>query len=182
MKKILQMATLALTLTPAALFAGSSDYAGTSYSDAPPVLSAPANPPFLFNAGEYFLDLGANYFEGSTFDQEFGYGVGGGYYFTRHIGVGADLIVFEESDDTDLSGDLHLLLRAPIDSAALALYGLVGVGFMTGDSDEFAYHFGAGVDVRLLDHLSVFLEARHIEREDFAGLTALRFGIRIVGW
>ena len=179
--------------------------AADQLSDRPAIMTAApsqriltdADPPlYLFNEGEWFIDVFGSGAEGNAhgrknpntgnsragynFDEDHGVGLGAGYFFTRHLGA------MVEGYGLDIPGH-HitllggLIVRIPVDDFALSFYGFAEAGAYFGNSTRPTFQFGGGVDVRLTDHVGTFFDARIVstnnedEGDDF---TLLRLGLR----
>ncbi|MEM7011546.1 MAG: outer membrane beta-barrel protein [Verrucomicrobiota bacterium] len=151
---------------------------------------------YLFESREFFIDFyGAATTE--AIDETAGLGLGIGYYTNRNFGVifnatwVDDNTDFDENDGgtktllpghNDTNIFIGVLARLPIDEAAIAFYGVGGVGGYVGDSDSvLTYELGVGVEVRMIDNLSMLLEGRVIEPDtNLESETLVKLGVRIL--
>jgi hypothetical protein len=147
-----------------------------------------------FNANEFSLDLFGTYqaperhflaFPNTSIQHggHWGGGVGGNYFLTPMLGLGADTAF--------LSGTKHfadhvggnLILRIPIEAVRLAPYVFGGGGRAFNPTWSWYADVGAGLEIRLNPKLGIFGDARYIWMEHDTGATdqaALRAGVRLV--
>jgi len=95
-------------------------------------------------------------------DDEVGGGIIADYFFNRYFGISAYAQWAEINDHGDDSF-IHnygadAVLRFPITSICIAPYLFAGPGVHTNSSTEFIGRFGAGLDIRLWDCNSLFVD------------------------
>ena len=121
-------------------------------------------------------------FDGGSQDDALGGGIGLGYFFTENVGVEFDYtLLATDSEYHNFTG--NLVLRAPIKSACLAPYALVGGGFETDSATNGIFNVGAGIDIRLGHSGScpgIFADARYTWNEDEAlNNVLIRVGFKV---
>ncbi len=141
---------------------------------------------YLFRSGEVFIDMfyanlkvkkiGDNVPYG---DEQGGGGLGLGWYFHRNVGFLVDGFIADGNPVVDGGAATNILIRVPVDSWAIAFYGLAGPGYEWGREDQWSVQVGGGFDLRLLDHLSTFFDARYIEPKNEISSTLFRVGVRL---
>lgn len=118
---------------------------------------------YLFESGEAFVDLYGIVVGGTDFrpDVSSGAGIGAGYYFNRFFGVMAEASLLDlPNHNGSITGGL--IARIPVDDYCTAFYGFAEMGADFSDETRFSLHFGGGLDVRMTDNISVFMDARSI--------------------
>ncbi|HWF17657.1 MAG TPA: outer membrane beta-barrel protein [Verrucomicrobiae bacterium] len=147
----------------------------------------------LFNANEASLDLFGTY---QAFERHFlawpntsihhgnyGGGVGGNYFFTRELGIGAEAAFLAGTGAphfTDHVGG-NLFLRLPIDVAHIAPYVFGGGGRAFNPTWNWYWDFGVGLEFRFNPKMGIFADARYIWKDEGArDQAALRAGLRLV--
>lgn len=147
----------------------------------------------LFVAGEFNLDTFAAYTvaDDGHFDDAWGGGVGLTYFVTRYIGIGVEGFLVDgegsphrrdrsDTDDTVGAVNGSLILRLPMDELRLAPYAFGGGGvFINDDGDTLGQgHLGGGVEYRVTRNVGVFVDGRHVWREDADNYGLFRGGVR----
>jgi hypothetical protein len=140
-------------------------------------------PLYLFNSGEFFIDVFAAIANSDRFEigDAAGGGIGFGYYFTRYFGVMGEGYTIDTTDqDTALLGGL--VVRVPMDDFCTALYAFAEYGGTFGDESEPTFQFGGGLDIRLTDHTSFFADWRSIQNRHTSldNGELFRIGLRFV--
>lgn len=149
-----------------------------------------------FNANEFSLDLFGTY---QAPERHFlawpntsirhggnwGGGVGGNYFFTCMLGIGADTSFLSGTPHFDDHVGGNLILRFPIEPIRMAPYVFGGGGrWFNNPNNVWFADVGAGLEIRLNPKLGIFGDARYIwlERDVFAphDEAALRAGVRLV--
>jgi hypothetical protein len=140
-------------------------------------------PLYLFNEGEFFIDV---FFATANADRfeigdASGGGLGFGYFFHRYIGVMAEGYNIDATDQ-DLALLGGVVLRLPMDDFCTALYAFAEYGGTFGDDSEPTIQFGGGFDVRLTDHTSFFADWRSIQNRHTSldNGELFRLGLRFV--
>ena len=107
-----------------------------------------------------------------------GGGLGLNYYFTRYLGVGAEV----DSQNTDGvfldSASGNLLLRLPIGQSGLAPYVFGGGGHRFGHSRQWFGQAGAGLEYRFCPHVGMFLDGRGVVPNETKFYGVARLGMR----
>lgn len=154
-------------------------FAGPSMGKAPmgkgPVPPAPASCNCFEPGGQFSLYAAA--LVGSDEDAA-GAGFAVDYFFTRNVGVEFDA-TWAFTDSTVHTFNGSLVLRAPIVSACIAPYALVGGGFHTDGTNEGTVHAGGGIDIRLANCFGIFADARYTWADKTGDYTIIRSGIRL---
>lgn len=133
----------------------------------------------LYHACEMSVDLyGVGFLHSSDFNNgararhnlRYGGGAGLNIFFTRFIGIGGDAtaITFHHSFVDTTTG--NLIFRIPIEGTGLAPYLFGGVGYQFQGIDQIIGGGGAGLELRLVPHFSIFVDGRYmaaVKTEDF---------------
>jgi hypothetical protein len=172
-KTLLSLVTGLALVTPA--FAG---------SDVAPAEVAPAPSMDLFRAHEWNVDVSPVYSikVGGGDDNNDKDGFGGAlslsYYFTRVVGLRLDTSVVESNGALGLVG-ADLLLRAPIDSARIAPYGVLGGGaeVFKGGADYYL-RAGGGIEFRFTEKVGVFAEGTYNWIDKNVDRVLVKVGVR----
>jgi hypothetical protein len=108
----------------------------------------------------------------------FGGGLSFGYYFTRVVGVRVDTSLVESNGGLwQIGGDL--LLRAPIDTAHIAPYGIIGAGSeIHGGSGDLYLRAGLGIEARITAKVGVFTEATYNWVDSASDRVLIKAGVR----
>ena len=145
-----------------------------------------------YDRNEFSLDFFLGYTLGeSTIERlnrknldhgDWGGGIGANFFFTRHIGVGADAYIAEDFDGSFIDyASASLIFRFPIDNNdwGLAPYVFGGAGHTFDPIDRNSFHAGAGLEFRCAKGFGIFADARFIwmHRSDDFGLG--RLGVRL---
>jgi hypothetical protein len=111
-------------------------------------------------------------------DGRLGLGIGGNYFITRYIGVGADAYSENTTGPFIDSMSASAIGRLPIGDSGFAPYVFVGLGHQFDLVQQTFAQIGAGLEYRLTDHVGFFVDARHVipDKTDDYGL--LRAGFR----
>jgi hypothetical protein len=143
----------------------------------------------LFRAEEFTLDL----FGSVSIGQEtinnlsservedngrLGLGLGGNYFFTRNIGIGADAYTenTQHSFVDNTSG--NLIIRFPIDRIHLAPYIYGGAGYQFDPSGLWFGQAGGGLEVRFTRNVGLFADARYVFTDETQNFGMGRLGVR----
>jgi hypothetical protein len=173
---------LALFATAATAFAGSGKEVISAGKGKMPIDPAPLPPSGCqcFAAGTSGFSLYAAAFLGAdNFDDSAGAGLSYSYFATENVGVEVDA-TWGFADSAIHTFNASLVLRAPIKSACVAPYALLGGGVHTNGVTEGTFHVGAGIDVRLTPNcLGLFADARYTFAEDSGDYTVVRAGLRM---
>ena len=153
-------------------------------------VNSTTTPDQLFNGNELSLDLfGSGSVNQETIDHlsgdrirhggRLGAGAGLTYYATRYVGIGADAYSenTQHSFVNDASGNLYI--RLPLDAVHLAPYVYGGGGRQFDPSLATFGQVGAGVEIRLTQHLGLFADARYVMPEHVGNFGVGRAGLRI---
>lgn len=108
-----------------------------------------------------------------------GGGIGANYFFTRYVGVGADVSMHADGGKFIDNTSGNVILRLPIDAASLAPYVFGGFGGNFDPETEWEGHVGVGLEFRLNPKTGIFMDGRvgwADKTEDFA---QVRSGLRL---
>ena len=156
---------------------------GSTFAGQPMVSSKeykqPAPEETCFNDREFQIDLFGAYVDGNGPSHAgqirggpgYGGGIGINYFFSRHIGIGADATWIYEQENRALNpGDgkttFHnftgsLIFRLPIDAACVAPYAFIGGGFHVDGEQWASAHAGLGIEYRVVpQRIGLFADAR----------------------
>jgi hypothetical protein len=157
------------------------DYKELPYWNAQPVIEL-GNEWWLFDKGETHLDIGYVAFTSREEDDQYdGFAVGAHHFFSRFWAIGADYMGAANADLHIFTADLRA--RIPFDEASFAINFLFGGGGIMGGGGEDAatLELGVGLEVRLLDQVSLTADFRVLEpTKDRGSFYAMRAGISIV--
>jgi hypothetical protein len=91
-----------------------------------------------------------------------GGGVGLGYFFTRELGLGADVNFSDHPGRITDQATGNLLLRLPIGSSGFAPYIFGGGGRTFSPDWEWVYGVGVGVELRFSRQVGIFADGRFL--------------------
>lgn len=137
----------------------------------------------LFNAKEFALETFATYSaknpKKSLDNGNYGGGVGISYFLYRNLGVAVDTYLENISGSTidNLSGSF--ILRLPIETLRTAPYALAGLGYNF-EVDQYSYHAGAGLELRLRKKIGLFVDARYVLNDKIEDNLLVRSGLKFV--
>jgi hypothetical protein len=142
----------------------------------------------LYHAQEVSVDLyGAGMLHESDFNDgararhnlRYGGGAGLNLFFTRFIGIGADAdsISFHHSFVDTTTG--NLILRLPIPGTGLAPYLFGGAGYQFQGIDQVVGGGGIGLELRVVQHFSFFVDARYLAAQKTEDFGLGRAGVRL---
>lgn len=152
--------------------------------DAPAPIAEQGNDWWLFDGREFQLEMAGaitGQFDGTH--AGFGMGIGIHYYLSRHFSLGLDYL-YGPNFDREHFLNATVRLRVPFDQLGVSLFALAGGGLAMGGGGGggscFDGQVGAGVEFRLLAHLSLIVDFRAMQTtDDFTGY-AVRSGFSIV--
>ncbi len=159
----------------------SGDYRHTDYDEHTP----------LFRDTEISLDLFGTYsapqntIEHLSGDRlqhtgRAGAGLGVNFFFLRYIGLGVDAYTENTAGSfvDNLSG--NLILRLPIETLHIAPYVYGGGGRQFDPGQTYFGQVGAGLEVRIISHVGLFVDGRYVMTTDGSqNFAVARGGIRI---
>ena len=146
----------------------------------------------VFNANEFSLDLFGAYqanerhflaFPNTSIQHgNWGGGVGGNYFFTTMLGVGADTSFIAGTPRFDDHVGGNVFFRIPIEPVHLAPYIFAGGGRAFNPGWDWYGDCGVGLEFRLNPKLGVFSDARYIWKSTSKApdQAAIRAGIKVV--
>ena len=109
-----------------------------------------------------------------------GLGAGATYFMNEYFGVGGRYFYFDNafgSGEHDLSASA--ILRYPIPSLCIAPYVFGGGGLITNSNTKGTAHIGGGLDIRIVDCMGGFVDARYTWADKSGNYTSLNFGLRM---
>lgn len=143
----------------------------------------------LYRASEMSLDFAGtasagsytiNHLSGARLRHNAQLGIGGGinYYFTRHVGVGAD--AYSENTTGSLADSISasLLLRLPLAETGFAPYGFVGVGRQFDLGEAWFAQLGGGLEYRFTPRVGLFTDLRLAVPHETKYYGVARLGLR----
>lgn len=143
-----------------------------------------------YTAGEFSFDFFGSYlnperkieklFETSIRHGTWGGGVGANYFFTRMLGVEADINWSAHSGRLTDQVLGNVVLRFPLDPSGLAPYIFGGGGRAFSPSWEWLYDAGIGLEYRLNTTTGIFTDARYIWADKNYDRLLIRAGLRFV--
>jgi hypothetical protein len=150
---------------------------------------SPQDTDLLYHAQEWSVDLfgigtvGEHTLEHFTdhnirHDGRLGLGVGANYFPFRYFGFGVDAY----SEGTagwvvqDVSG--NLIGRLPIGNSPFAPYAFAGGGRQFEGWRQWEGHLGVGLEIRFVQHVSFFLDARYVLAQNSPNYGLGRAGFR----
>jgi hypothetical protein len=142
----------------------------------------------MYHGNQLSLDLyGVGLLHSSDFNNgvrarhnlRYGGGAGLNYFFTRFIGIGADAcaISFHHSFVDMTTG--NLILRFPFPGTGLAPYIFGGAGYQFQGIDQVVGGGGVGLEVRVVPHLSFFVDGRYLAAARTEDFGMGRAGVRL---
>jgi hypothetical protein len=174
------MKKLILILTVAALALGAFSAVASDVSSVSPLTTVPTS---VFRANEFDLSVGTAYTLGETKSTAFAkpyalnLNAGADYFFTRYLGVEANVPFYQNKAESlsDVYGGL--VLRLPIKRVA----PYVGFGYDYGWRGQGStYVAKAGLEVRLVKHLGLYGEYQYRDNSfDTKGSSVLAGGLRL---
>jgi hypothetical protein len=108
-----------------------------------------------------------------------GAGLGLNLFFCRYLGIGGDAYTENTAHSFVDNASGSVILRIPIDAIHLAPYGFAGGGYKWDPVDTSFVHAGAGLEVRFIPHLSVFVDARYVWPDRIRDYGVGRAGVRL---
>jgi hypothetical protein len=110
-----------------------------------------------------------------------GGGVGFNYFFTRQLGVGADINIPANGHNFIDSGSGNLILRIPIDPTGLAPYIFGGGGRQSDPRWAWFGQAGVGLEYRFNPVTGIFIDGRYVwAQQPTPESLMLRSGVRFV--
>jgi hypothetical protein len=151
--------------------------------------SPPADTGDLYHAGELDIDgsvvgvLHAYDFNSNGLHRKnyrFGGDVGASVFFTKYIGVGADAFATTGNNPTFVNTATgNLIFRVPIGDTGIAPYVFGGAGYQFEGVDQLVGGGGVGLEIRLVQHFSIFADARYLAAVKSPDYGFARGGVRL---
>jgi hypothetical protein len=143
----------------------------------------------LFRKGEASLDLFGSVSVGQETLNNFsnrrvrdngrlGLGLGGNYFFTRNLGLGADAYTENTQHSFVDNGSANLIFRVPLDEIRLAPYAFGGGGRQFDPTELWFAQLGAGLEFRFTDGLGLFADGRYVFTDETRNFGLGRLGLR----
>jgi len=139
---------------------------------------ARAQSTYLYSDHEWNLDTYGFYGgkdKGGNKDA-WGIGLGGSYFLTRNIGVGADTYMDAFTIPYLLNADG--IFRYPLGHTQIAPYGFGGFGRQWDHAAQWLGHLGVGIEYRFKPTMGAFFDAREVFPSETRDYAVLRFGFR----
>ncbi len=143
----------------------------------------------LYHACEFSIDgsavgvLHSYDFNGNGLNRKnyrFGGDVGANFFFTKYIGIGSDAYALAGATDTfvdTVTG--NLIFRVPIGNTGIAPYVFGGAGYQFQGIDQIVGGGGVGLEIRLVQHFSIFADARYLAAVKESDYGFARLGVRL---
>jgi hypothetical protein len=110
----------------------------------------------------------------------FGGDAGANVFFTKYIGVGADAFAVTGKNPSFVNTATgNLIFRVPIANTGIAPYVFGGAGYQFEGIDQIVGGGGVGLEVRLVQHFSVFADARYLAAVKTSDYGFARAGVRL---
>ena len=143
----------------------------------------------LFRANEASLDLFGSVSVGQETlnhiseervrdDGRLGLGLGGNYFFTRHLGLGGDAYTENTQHSFVDNASGNLIFRIPLDAIHLAPYIYGGGGRQFDPTELWFAQAGAGLEVRITRNLGIFADGRYVFTDGTGNIGVGRLGLR----
>lgn len=143
----------------------------------------------LFRANEASLDLFGSVSVGQETldniseervrdDGRLGLGLGGNYFFTRHLGLGGDAYTENAGHSFVDNASGNLIFRIPFDAIHLAPYAYGGGGRQFDPTGLWFAQAGAGLEVRFTRNVGVFADGRYVFTDGTGNIGVGRLGLR----
>src|SRR5664280_2723333 len=147
--------------------------------------------PDLYTPNELSFDAFGSYLArerhlGKLFDTSirhtgvWGGGVGANYFFTREIGIGADINIPDNRGSFIDSALGNVIARLPIGNSGLAPYIFGGGGRGIDPRWEWLGDAGVGLEFRFNSLTGIFVDGRYIWADKSSDRLELRAGLRLV--
>lgn len=144
-----------------------------------------------YTANELSLDFFGSYLAGERKAEDlfktnirhgaWGGGVGANYFFTRNIGVAADMNIPDDHGGNFINNVYgSLIARFPIGNSGLAPYLFGGGGRQTDPAWEWSGHAGVGMEYRFNPVTGIFADARYTWVKHTSDEIMFRAGVRVV--
>ena len=111
-------------------------------------------------------------------DAKLGAGLGLNYFFTRNLGIGADLYSENTTRAFIDSAEANLILRLPLGHCGFAPYVFGGGGHQFDMVKASFGQAGVGLEYRFNHQMGMFLDARGVLPEETRGYGVARLGMR----
>jgi len=111
-------------------------------------------------------------------DGRLGAGAGANYFFTRHVGFGADAYTENTASSfvDNVSG--NLIARLPLDKVHLAPYIYGGAGRQFDPNITWFGQAGGGLDIRVTRSWGLFVDCRYVFSDKLSNFGVGRAGLR----
>ncbi len=143
----------------------------------------------IFYPNEFTIDAFAHYTTTSrkSFGQlfthnirhgTFGGGVGVNYFFTKYVGIGADVEMGDNGGKFIDSTVANVIVRLPLDAVHLAPYVFGGGGGQFDPECQVVGDVGAGIDFRFNRWSGIFIDGRYVWPDKSPEYGLFRAGLR----
>lgn len=110
----------------------------------------------------------------------FGGDVGANLFFTKYIGIGADALATTGNNPTFVNTATgNLIFRVPIGDTGIAPYVFGGAGYQFEKVNQIVGGGGVGLEIRLVQHFSIFADARYLAAVKTPDYGYGRAGVRL---
>jgi hypothetical protein len=108
-----------------------------------------------------------------------GAGVGGNYFFTRNLGIGADVYSENLNGSFIDSVSANLIFRLPLGESGFAPYAFGGGGHQFDPARVWFGQFGTGMEYRFTPNIGLFLDGRIVFPNETKYFGLVRLGLRL---
>ncbi len=112
-------------------------------------------------------------------DLRWGGGAGVNFFFTKYLGIGGDAYAISTQHTFVDTTTGNLIIRVPIGNTGLAPYIFGGAGYQFEGVDQIVGGGGVGLEFRLVQHFSIFADARFLFAAKTDNFGLARAGIRL---
>jgi hypothetical protein len=110
----------------------------------------------------------------------FGGDAGANFFFTKYIGVGGDALAVTGHNPSFVNTAMgDLIFRVPIGDTGIAPYVFGGAGYQFEKVDQLVGGGGVGLEIRLVQHFSIFADARYLAAVKTPDYGYARAGVRL---
>src|SRR5580692_9951504 len=190
MKLITQLALIAATT--GIVFSSHAQTQNYSTSEPAPTAqtTAPENDFELYHPYEFSVDgsvigvLHAYDFNNGGLHRRnyrFGGDAGANFFFTKYIGIGGDAFAVTGHNNPSFVNTAtgNLIFRIPIGNTGIAPYFIGGAGYQFEHVDQIVGGGGVGLEIRVVQHFSIFVDARYLTAVKTPDYGYGRAGVRL---
>jgi hypothetical protein len=107
-----------------------------------------------------------------------GAGLGANYFFTRNLGIGADVYSENLTGAFIDSVSANVIFRLPLGNSGFSPYGFGGGGRQFDPAEVWFAQFGTGIEYRFTANIGAFLDGRMVFPNETKYFGVLRLGLR----